>query len=288
MPYIKLDNNYVDSSLLAEGGFERAGLFFYLCSKADRNGFTDVSVPTVAKAGGITVETCREHLKALAAPDPYSRTPDDEGRRIRIHEEPWGIEIVNYEKYRAKDHTAAERQRRFRQRQLDRAAGNEKSITPAVTGKRRESRKTEDKGQRTETESGEPKVPHTPPPVEPVGAERIAKRFIANFNWCTGRSCQVTSVVVKKVKGALSKGTKGDEILALPFIHVELNSRRRERRTLEPDWILRDGSRGTHDWVSEAMRQAGELELAPRLWEAAEQGGMVQILEGLGLKRGES
>lgn len=278
MPYIKLDNNYVDSSLLAEGGFERSGLFFYLCSKADRNGFTDVSVPTIAKAGGITVEACWEHMKALSSPDPYSRTPDDEGRRIRINEKPWGIEIVNYEKYRAKDHTAAERQRRFKERQKARQAG----LTPEVTPQRRESRKTEDKGQRAGTDSGEPKVPHTPPRK---GEAEIAKRYIANFNFCTGRRCQVSSTIVNKVKRALSKGMKGDEILALPFVHVELNNRRRDRRTLEPDWLLRDGARDTHDWISEGMRHIGELELSPRLWEVAKYTGMVEILQGFGHTR---
>ena len=274
MAYIKLDNNFADSSLLAEGGFEQAGVFFYLCSKADLHGWATVSLPTIAKAGGITVERAEGHLKALAAPDPYSRTPDDEGRRIRIRREPeWGIEIVNYDKYRSKDHTAAERQRRFRERQKE-----------GVTVKRVTSHKTEDIGHRTKDKrsSGKPTVPHTPPYA--VLAEDVARQFIHFFNWCTGRHCQATSEVLKKVKAALKGGTKPEEILCFPFIHAELNGRRKDPRTLQPDWMLRDGSRNTHNWIGEALREAGDLELGARLSNIASVQHMTARLEALGVK----
>ncbi|HWO88832.1 MAG TPA: hypothetical protein VNL98_06755 [Gemmatimonadales bacterium] len=53
-------------------------------------------------------------LKRLGAPDPQSRTPTHEGRRmVRID---GGYLILNYMKYRDFDYTAAERMRRFRER----------------------------------------------------------------------------------------------------------------------------------------------------------------------------
>jgi hypothetical protein len=267
MPYIKLDTNIVDSSLLAEGGYEHVGFFMILCASADINGWTTVSVPALAKKGSITIEKAKAHLEALARVDPYSRTPDDEGRRIRIQTEPeWGIQIINHGKYRAKDHTAAARQRRFRERQK------------GVTVSRVTSRKTEGRRQRAK-DSGEPTVPHTPP-----STVELAKQFIHHFNWCTGRHCQATSEVVKKVKAALKGGTTPDEILCFPFIHEQLNQQRREPRTLQPDWMLRDGSRNTHNWIGEALREAGDLELGTRLSNVAGALHMVEKLRALGVK----
>jgi hypothetical protein len=277
MPYIKLDNNFADSSLLADGGFERSGVFFYLCSKADIHGWVTVSVPTIAKAGGIALEKAEAHLEALAGPDPYSRTPTDEGRRIRIQREPeWGIQIVNYAAYRNKDHTGAARQRRFRERQKR-----------AVTVKRVTSHKTEDRGQRT---VGEPTVPLTPPSsvkgrfAQKTETELLARQYIHLFNWCTGRSCQATSEVVRKIQAALKAGTKPDEILCFPFIHTELNKRRREQRTIEPSWLLRDGSRNTHNWIAEALDKADGLELSAHLSNIASAQRMTEKLKALGAK----
>ena len=54
-------------------------------------------------------------LERLGSPDQESRTPDYDGRRmVRVD---GGYLILNYQKYRDKDHTAAERQRRYRERQ---------------------------------------------------------------------------------------------------------------------------------------------------------------------------
>lgn len=55
-------------------------------------------------------------LERLCAPEAGTRTPDFEGRRMaRIS---GGYIILNYIKYREKDHTSAERSKRYRARQL--------------------------------------------------------------------------------------------------------------------------------------------------------------------------
>ena len=276
MAYIKLDNNIVDSSLLAVGGFERLGIWTYLLSKADMNGWATITLPAIATAGRISVDAAAAHLDALAAPDPYSRTPDDEGRRVRIQREPeWGIQIVNYQKNREKDHTGAARQKRWRERQKE-------PVTRDVTAETSPSRKTKGKGQRAKDVRGEPTVPHTPP--YGVVAEELVKLYIHNFNWCTGRACQATSEVTKKLKAALKGGTKPDEILCFPFIHAELNQRRKEKHTLQPDWMLRDGSRGTHNWIGQALREADGLDLSTRLSNVAGVTHMIEKLRALGVK----
>ncbi len=53
-------------------------------------------------------------LEILGAPEPASRTPDFEGRRlIRVD---GGFLVLNYMKYRERDYTTAERSKRYRQR----------------------------------------------------------------------------------------------------------------------------------------------------------------------------
>jgi hypothetical protein len=53
-------------------------------------------------------------LKALGSPDPKSRSREYDGRRlVRID---GGYLVLNYCKYREKDHTSAERSRRYRER----------------------------------------------------------------------------------------------------------------------------------------------------------------------------
>lgn len=53
-------------------------------------------------------------LVELGSPDPESRTPDFDGRRlVRIN---GGYLVLNWEKYRTRDYTSAERSRRYRAR----------------------------------------------------------------------------------------------------------------------------------------------------------------------------
>mgnify|MGYP001610038884 CR=1 FL=1 len=52
-------------------------------------------------------------IQELMDPDPYSRTTTYEGRRIaRVM---GGFVVLNYDQYRSKDHTAADRSRRYRE-----------------------------------------------------------------------------------------------------------------------------------------------------------------------------
>jgi hypothetical protein len=68
-------------------------------------------------------------LSVLASPDPDSRTPTYEGRRmVRIS---GGFLILNYMTYRERDYTAAERQRRYRERQKEQRAARD--VTRNIT-----------------------------------------------------------------------------------------------------------------------------------------------------------
>lgn len=121
--YIKLDKSLTQSSLWLSGSPEEIVLWVFLLTNADyHTGFVDASLPAIAHGCHLSNERALEILNKFAAPDPYSRSSEHEGRRVVIHRDPdWGISILNYSKYQQKDHTAAERKRRQRERERNEA-----------------------------------------------------------------------------------------------------------------------------------------------------------------------
>ena len=68
----------------------------------NREGVIDMTPQAISARTSIPFEIIEKGLKLLADPDPYSRTPGDDGRRIVTMDahRPWGWVIVNYAKYR--------------------------------------------------------------------------------------------------------------------------------------------------------------------------------------------
>lgn len=77
-------------------------------------GFVEAANVGLIRWAGVEKEEGMAALERLAAPDPESRTPDHDGRRlVRVD---GGFVVLNYIRYRDKDHTAKERMRRYRAR----------------------------------------------------------------------------------------------------------------------------------------------------------------------------
>lgn len=77
-------------------------------------GFVRAAAPGILAAARVEEGEGAAALERLAAPDHQSRTPDYDGRRlVRVS---GGFIVLNFFKYRDRDHTAAERQRRLRAR----------------------------------------------------------------------------------------------------------------------------------------------------------------------------
>lgn len=77
-------------------------------------GLVEASGIGIATRSGLSVEAGLAALDILSSPDPDSRTPDFEGRRmVRI---PGGWLVLNFMRYRERDYRAAERMRRYRTR----------------------------------------------------------------------------------------------------------------------------------------------------------------------------
>ena len=106
--------------------------FMDLLILADSGGVVDMTHEAIARWTNRPIEVIRETIAELERPDPKSRTPEDEGRRIvRLDEHrDWGWLIVNYEKFRM---ISSEEQRKEKTR-LRVARYRKKQALQNVTG----------------------------------------------------------------------------------------------------------------------------------------------------------
>jgi hypothetical protein len=113
-----------------------------LLVEADPKGRVFGTVPGLANSAAVSVRMCRKAIERFEAPDPDSRTPDNEGRRLVPIDGGW--QLLNYEKYRErrteKQVADAARQQRQRDRERDERDASRMSHT-------------EDRSQRSDTSS---------------------------------------------------------------------------------------------------------------------------------------
>lgn len=70
---------------------------------ANQDGVVDITPQSISSRTSIPLDIIEKGLEHLAKPDPHSRTPGDDGRRIVLLDDhrPWGWRLVNHAKYRA-------------------------------------------------------------------------------------------------------------------------------------------------------------------------------------------
>jgi hypothetical protein len=130
--YTKLFSSIVTSTIWVESDRTRI-VWITMLAMADRNGEIQASIPGLARLAGVPIPDCEEALAKFIAPDRYSRTPDDEGRRIEKIEGGWAL--LNHAKYRemaSKDDSKAantERQRRHREKEKRNATVTPRNAT---------------------------------------------------------------------------------------------------------------------------------------------------------------
>ena len=69
-----------------------------MLAMADKKGRVWAAIPGLANTARVTIEECEQALARFMAPDKYSRTPDNDGRRIEPIDGGW--QLLNYTKYR--------------------------------------------------------------------------------------------------------------------------------------------------------------------------------------------
>lgn len=84
-----------------------------MLAMADRKGRVFGSIPGLANRARVTVDECEDAINRFLSPDKYSRTPDNEGRRIVGIDGGW--QLLNHAKYRAiqDDETIRETKRKW-------------------------------------------------------------------------------------------------------------------------------------------------------------------------------
>jgi hypothetical protein len=117
--YTKLFNSIVTSTIWTEDDKTRI-VWITMLAISDQHGEVQASIPGLARVAGVSIEAVENALNKFLSPDAYSRTPDDEGRRIEKIEGGWLL--LNHAKYRAmaskedSKSANAKRQRRHREK----------------------------------------------------------------------------------------------------------------------------------------------------------------------------
>jgi hypothetical protein len=96
--YTKLFSSITESTIWVEPYATRI-VWVSMLAMADRKGRVWASIPGLARRAGVTLEEGEAALERFQQPDKYSRTPDNEGRRIEPIDGGW--RLLNYDKYRA-------------------------------------------------------------------------------------------------------------------------------------------------------------------------------------------
>lgn len=100
--YAKVFSQIFDGTLCTVGPWESLVTFQQLLILADQEGHVDMTATAISRRTTIPIEIIEKGIAALLLPDPESRTPTEEGRRIVPLSEgrAWGWRIVNYKHYR--------------------------------------------------------------------------------------------------------------------------------------------------------------------------------------------
>jgi hypothetical protein len=97
--WTKLFSGIVTSSVWCEDHVTLR-VWVAMLATADADGVVEGSVPGFANLARVTVAEMKAAITKLSSPDPDSRTPDHEGRRIEAIDGGW--RVLNYKRYREK------------------------------------------------------------------------------------------------------------------------------------------------------------------------------------------
>ena len=128
MSYVKLHQELFESTIWQESTVIRLAWITILLM-ANKDGEVTTSIPGLANRIGCSIPEAEEAIHKFLSPDKYSRTQQDEGRRLEIIEGGWVV--LNHGKYRNKgSRSDAKEQNRIRQqRYRDKQQRNGESVT---------------------------------------------------------------------------------------------------------------------------------------------------------------
>jgi hypothetical protein len=100
--YAKVFSQIYDGSLCTHSRWEALVTFQQMLVLADQDGVVDMTAEAISRRTTIPLEIIKTGISELMAPDPHSRTPAEDGRRIipLCEGRVWGWRVVNYRHYR--------------------------------------------------------------------------------------------------------------------------------------------------------------------------------------------
>lgn len=96
--FTKLFSSITASTVWMEPSGTRL-VWITMLANCDRKGRVFASMPGLAHLSRVSLDEAEVAIRTFLAPDPHSRTPDNEGRRVREIDGGW--ELLNYAKYRS-------------------------------------------------------------------------------------------------------------------------------------------------------------------------------------------
>lgn len=256
--YTKVFRSIFDGSLY--GKFEATIVFLAMLVLADKDGTVDMTAEKIAAECGYPLDIVQRGITELEKPDPRSRTPDEDGRRITtLHDAGWGWHIVNYAKYR-EIRSADERREYFRiKKQEQRAAKKDCPQCPPVSTARHLSEAEAEAEAESRNKIG---APRRAMKVDPEGFAAIQKSYPrrgGGQRWDDARKGYMRSVAA---------GASPDEILA----GVERYAHH----------IRADGKEGT-PYVQQAATFLGANESWREAWEPVKQQKILSAVDRVNL-----
>jgi len=128
--FTKLFSSITSSTVWMEPAGTRL-TWIAMLANCDRNGRVFASVPGLAHLSRVTLEEAQIAIETFLAPDPHSRTKDDEGRRITEIDGGW--QLINHQKYREiRDQESIRESKRDYMRRVRAESGNKDSTDSTV------------------------------------------------------------------------------------------------------------------------------------------------------------
>jgi hypothetical protein len=123
--YTKLFSSITESTVWGEAYATRI-VWVTMLAMADAQGDVYGAVPGLARRANVTLPEVEAALAAFLTPDPYSRTKDDDGRRIEEIEGGW--HLINHGKYSAIRGTDERREYKRQWDRENRPSGHARSV----------------------------------------------------------------------------------------------------------------------------------------------------------------
>jgi len=123
MGFTKLDEGILQSSIIGESG-DVFKVWIALLASCREDGIARISPVFLSSVCKLDINTVIMALEKFKNPDPYSRTKEEDGRRIKEVE--GGFFVINYHKYRDFNYSSsAEAVRKRKQREKKKAENGE-------------------------------------------------------------------------------------------------------------------------------------------------------------------